>query len=73
MSMAMKKCTKWIHVICKSSNHGHKRNTQWIHANVYHFHEWIHSGAMSHNIKEDIWSQTDPLQVPILKKVIQSI
>jgi hypothetical protein len=77
MPMATKKCTQWIHLIYKSRNHGHEKNTQWIHANVDHSHEWIHSGAMSHNQIEDIWSQwseqIDPLQVPMSKRVVQSI
>jgi hypothetical protein len=36
-------------VIYESSNHGHERNTQWIHENVDHSHEWINNGAMSQN------------------------
>jgi hypothetical protein len=41
---------------------------------VEHSHEWIHSIAMSQSQIEDIWNQwseqTDPLQVPMLKRVV---
>jgi hypothetical protein len=72
-----KNYTQWIHVIYRSSNHGHRKYTVDPCKNVDHSHKWIHSGAMSQNQIEDIWNQwseqIDPLQVPMSKRVVQSI
>jgi hypothetical protein len=64
--------------IYRISNYGHKKNTQWIHEKMKIIAMNGYTMDLCIRLKiEDIcnqWSeQTDPLQVPMLKRVVQSI